>query len=602
MAAIAAEIKDRDSFEGWLNERPQATRHQEAVALAHRAAMRVAPALAQSDSSTPSSLASHAAVLKAAFWRHSIAQVAAKNHTTEIALAADNASAAFGFSNSFSAGFDSVVASSAASAAAAASASAFTFAFGSHMASAAIAAAATADFAGHDFGTTARAAAVSDLWEEIRSDARSLEFGTIVSDLLNLPIWRTLPNWWQTQFQIFGHKLNGRDFPNFGFNIWAEWYEAAAFGKPIFGIHSDNIRNALERDIALGSQDGTFNEDFWGRDPAAINADIKRWVEEARARDELERAIAEAPGTSWTATIKGFQLHYAGDTSDADVAATAETAFEHEQLKKVVAKLVQKSASISQRHGWEDFHEPVEEIQNAIDCRSDQLHQRILQIYHAGLRLTTFLDQDTNLRGARGRNSANALEAPESRLLLEAIQYIHPWIGRFPTAKRKDIEAGQVYRKMTEAAIAAHVQLVSQARAVDLISEKDRALLQQLVEFLLKSDLARGIPAEKLQAHGSWTIKQLVYAMALHVAVAIPVEMATDVAKETQTWKATKDFLVTNVQIVEEVIADAPAHVQTIIKTIIQSERDNVPPNGPREAPSAYLEDRKRKGVPPRRG
>lgn len=292
MAMTTADIEDRKSLEIWLNERPEATRHQEAVALAHRAAMRVAPALAQPVLSTSSSQALHVRVLKAAFWRHVIARVAARNITSEIARAADYATSAFNTSKPASAGYDSILTSSAASAAAAASASAFTFAFGSHMATAAIAAAATADFFDHDLGTTARAATVSSMWEEIRSDAQRFENGTVVSDLLNLPLWRKPPRWWES---LFRNNPYGLDFPNLGFDMWAKWFEAAAFGKPIFGIHSENIRNALECDIALGSTDGRFNKDFWDRDPASINADIKRWVDEARAEDRHSSTSSKPP-------------------------------------------------------------------------------------------------------------------------------------------------------------------------------------------------------------------------------------------------------------------------------------------------------------------
>lgn len=73
-----------------------------------------------------------------------------------------------------------------------------------------------------------------------------------------------------------------------GIEIWWDWFDAISLGNPAFGIQSDNLRNALERNIALGSTDGKFNEEFWNRDPAAINADIKHWVDEARALDAME--------------------------------------------------------------------------------------------------------------------------------------------------------------------------------------------------------------------------------------------------------------------------------------------------------------------------
>jgi hypothetical protein len=549
MVIRAEDIKDRESFADWLSTRPEPKRGQEAIALAHRAALRSAPFLQRIGRLEQFQ---HLNVIKWTFAANSISRVAAISPTYDIADAGVAAERALKtFLREFGGDLVGETNEAVYDAMSALRADIVWVYHGIHS--------------GNDsFGHTSSA---------ISLDASAVERGISIEKLLLTPIWQTIPDWWEAEYARSVSLL--LSWQADGWDIWDQWYDDCFAGAPVFGIQTKSIRDELERNIALGSTDGKFNENFWPREPKEINADIKRWVEEAQRRDTLQLSANETPGISWRATENEFELTFYGDASDEEVAASNETAFEHERLTRVLARLLPKSSSISERQGWEDFYEAVSELSEAISCPSPQLHTRIIKIYHLGLRLTTFLDQNNILRASRGANFSQALLADESRLLLEAIQYVSPWIGRFPTAKRKDIEAGQAYRQMTHEAISTHVLLMNDAKDAGLISEKDRKLIISWIELHSKSDILRGVPAEKLQSHGVGTVKQLVLAM----SILIGGEMVTDVAKETKTWKATKDFLVSHVQEVEDVILDAPAHVQTIIKSIIREYQGN--PDGP---------------------
>lgn len=262
----AQDIRGRESFEAWLEARPRATRRQEAVALAHRAAMRVAPLLRHQGNLSRSQ---HPKLLKSALWANTIPRIERSLPSRERDAAFAGAFYAAAFAGAFDAA-DAVAVRAAVHAAAADDAAA--------------AAAEAADAAAAFAGATD---AIGGMWEEIRRDASALESEGDVLALMEEPLWPTPPNWWQTEHQAFQQFLRGPDLAKYGFEIWIEWYAAAATGKPIFGIRNREIRETLERNIALGSTVGKFNEDFWKREPAPINADITRWVEAGRAQDAV---------------------------------------------------------------------------------------------------------------------------------------------------------------------------------------------------------------------------------------------------------------------------------------------------------------------------
>ena len=147
--------------------------------------------------------------------------------------------------------------------------------------------------------------ALSYSMKQIRWDANQLQQSSDWSTLLLARLWHDEHPSWHGEYLWFEHLLQSIKLRKFNFGVWSQWYAAVYTGKPVFGIRSFEIRRILERNIALGSTDGTFNKAFWERDTSEINADIARWVEEARQQDERLRAIGE--GDTETLTDEDFR-------------------------------------------------------------------------------------------------------------------------------------------------------------------------------------------------------------------------------------------------------------------------------------------------------
>ncbi len=268
MAGItAADIKDQKSFQAWIEARPEAVREETAISLAHRASMRVAPFLSRrgkQDSGLYATVLCHA--LRA-------------NVTSRMKVTFR--SAEMDFANGAAARSVAVAARS----------------FDTNVAMAAYVASPLALGASH-FATMATytfhdtpSYSMESMWSEIQYDASCFENGKSSFETIAKPLWRKAPEWWDAEFGYFFSVLTSTEMASYGFTCWANWYKAAAFGNPIFGIRSETIRSTLERNIALGSTDGIFDEQFWEQPIHDINTDIKYWVEEAQAADVLEAKL-----------------------------------------------------------------------------------------------------------------------------------------------------------------------------------------------------------------------------------------------------------------------------------------------------------------------
>lgn len=134
----------------------------------------------------------------------------------------------------------------------------------------------------------------------VYADARALEAGATPEEMAARPLWPE-ESPYKPQFD---RKAFLAAAPTF--EVWLDWYEPIVEGKAPWGLPRD-IANSLETRIALGDGRGEGGKDFWERDADEVNAEIKEWVEAARAEVaaawmhlqmsilENEQALAQRP-------------------------------------------------------------------------------------------------------------------------------------------------------------------------------------------------------------------------------------------------------------------------------------------------------------------
>jgi hypothetical protein len=128
-----------------------------------------------------------------------------------------------------------------------------------------------------------------DFYEAVTIDAQKLLEGTKPLQLLNSPIWpQSTPKFWDDERRRFGILFSHNVVTITGshlifiWKIWVEWFESVFAGQPAFNL-PEAIAKELEIRIALG--DG--RSDFWDRKPELVNADVTKWLTDAKALAEL---------------------------------------------------------------------------------------------------------------------------------------------------------------------------------------------------------------------------------------------------------------------------------------------------------------------------
>ena len=577
------EIVDKKSFERWLKARPETARRQEATILAHRLAMRVFVLTVKDNHHSADD---HASLILACARCIAVSRLAGTSPSRETVDAA----------NVYA--YDAAAAAAVNTAGATTTAAATAAAVNAANAAATNASANAATAAAHGAAASYAAAAAAIIWEDLSEDARQIESEKPLTDLLLSKIWHHgSPAWWLEAKDLMRTNWGGSTHIEFLFWPWFDWYDAVATGEPVFGLRNPKIRQELERDMALGSRNGKFNVAFWRRDWAAVNAEIASWVEEAKATDVLLTAQNVGPGHAWHVAGDVFQMVVHGDETDAEVARRPETAFEHDKLKERLTMLLASANEISTNNGWEGFATDCGSLRRAVNCPTDQLHTKIYEIYDCAMLMTTWLDFNNQLRANPLGNFERALEASHSRLLATLVATIQPWIGRFPSARRKDDEAGQAYRSMTAASLNAHTNLAQTAATRGVIRQETADLLLNELQRIEKLGPSN-IPSQKIQATGAASIRKLVGAVLLVVfmgATDLTGEFVKDVAKKTKLWESSRTFLAEDIDAITDAIGELGGHERSSARVLLEHLKGEMPSPPPTVPDEPRLPLRKRR-------
>lgn len=234
------EINDRESFERWLQQRPTATRDDEAALLAIRIALRVVPAYAEWAFVQKGGLS----LARVPIFRANLISVIAGASSNRMVRSA-------AVSASFAAGDAESGKTKAARAAADAG-----FATDTTMAKV------YAEYASEH---------VSD-WSYVRSDCRLIQNR---DRLANSPIWHDAKEPFDHEWRRAKEAMAARDE---GWEFWIRWYEAARSGQSLNPDMLHKIATQNEDDFA-----------FWNGSDAEVNARIAEIVAEFEGADPVDQ-------------------------------------------------------------------------------------------------------------------------------------------------------------------------------------------------------------------------------------------------------------------------------------------------------------------------
>lgn len=138
---------------------------------------------------------------------------------------------------------------------------------------------------------------LKQMWQAVSDDcnwlnrAREHKYAAQQLSLIELwsvePLYRWMGDWWHLSSRLLNIDPN--------YSVWIDWYERRIQGeRAAFDISGD--KNLLENKKILRRLAEATDEDFWGKGHEYVNATLKGWLDEARARVAPPPIVAEASG------------------------------------------------------------------------------------------------------------------------------------------------------------------------------------------------------------------------------------------------------------------------------------------------------------------
>lgn len=551
-----------DGLKAWLDRQQKDERDLFSRVIAHRAAMRVFPASTRPFLVSPKYPDAPQALLIAVLRANLISRVGLEFPGRELSIAATSAAAMETRSDALAFSVSDLAMASAKAAEAAVTA---------HAISTAIVIASIR-------AVRSASDVVAELLQLPKDDGLAAVIDNDVEILVELgfeylvhaPLWNNKrPDWWLSEsnrmpknLQVIGDRFDGTS-SELSWRVWIDWYWARAEGGAPWGL-TESSAITLETRIAFG--DG--RENFWFREAKEINDEIEGWVDAARAAQKLAVAQQESLGNHWRESGNFLEIGNEIAAGDLEVARSPVTQRAHKSLLRKAQKFGDAARGFDELYGWSGFGDDYNRLTTALECASESLAQHIWDIYDATLTFASYLQLDSDILGSSPAFSNAALSAAHRREFMDLVRSLAPWVRRFPTVQQEDENAANFLQRVSEQLTNS---LLDSAHQQGVITDKDRELIKALLSAMERN----GFPAEKAGIRAHFTVRNLVFAAAIVLS-----PFANGALEKSELYGKVTDWMAQRIDEITEIVADAPADIQVIIKEILSDIANREPGPG----------------------
>jgi hypothetical protein len=183
------------------------------------------------------------------------------------------------------------------------------------------------------------ALAIHGIWPCLSLDMRALVKNVSISGMALLPLWPS--GSFFKPITVLSNAAILAAAPSF--EVWLDWYEPIVDGKAPWGLPRD-VADSIEMRIALGDDRGEGGRDFWDRDADVVNAEIKGWVDAARAevnRQFENLATPQDPSAAIMVATEQGQIDRAAIPPSQRLLDTPEQRNEYGSCRKDLVELVE---------------------------------------------------------------------------------------------------------------------------------------------------------------------------------------------------------------------------------------------------------------------
>jgi hypothetical protein len=530
------ELKSRGDVEAWVNARPEATRHQDAVALASRAALRLLPNLGyEMGHRIP-----YSRIAQPFF------DVCRANAAARVFAITKGSTPHFSYARraAFSAGM--VFPTYVDGAIFCARSAAFS---ATNLKEAAI---------GIDFA----ARKINTAWSSVSSDATQIERDG-VEIAVKSPLYDQ--NWPSEEIASLWRDLNETlSKPNGSFKVWIDWYERILNGIP----------SSIEVEEAY-----VFLEppDHWEQGPEVVNAAIAKRLKELEDQNLLESSKSEIEaGSGATIVVENNQARLKPVVDETDVtAANDPIAMQlHAELLKALPEFVDQARRYGNKEGWKGLDTTAQDYAELLQSGLAEIATNVARFWTLSSKVGTFINQDDDLRAGRA-SFAEALDPDVRRTLVNVLLTGAPLVRRFPTGLTLDEDYLRWNQPRDTTAIA--ITLIQNAKQQQVLHGPSADIIIDAHVVGAKE----GIQATKSRSWAGRMSRAFVFAVFIGVSGGIATKIGEKAAEKSEMVRRFTEFLLSEEKRILELTEGLPPDLAAKIREILRRIREGQLPPPP---------------------
>jgi hypothetical protein len=400
-----------------------------------------------------------------------------------------------------------------------------------------------------------------DLLQAVGPDIRLLRKDKNIDALLLSRLWGSQrpPRWndsiWRVAaFQLIATKED--------WEPWVNWYSGI-----LNGTHGDRL------DVASVFYAAEITESEWSN-PAVANAKLVRALARTERSTWAQALDDSAETDAPPITIAGSQLQFSQsiEASDATVALRSGMDVEYSNVRRHLRTLKSLAAQWINNDSHPDWHGLKKDI-----ARLDRLMpvdmkvavSQIAVLWAAGVAVADYLDQDRQLRSDPNSGNAPSLPANLRASLSTFVQIFAGWLLEFPTAAKREENAGffkdALERLHLAKRVVFHIRSSNALRAEDL----------RLLEELLRSAHGQGPQAAKAKFFSLATVRRILFAAGRILATSAAGTVLGNYTESSILLQRLTKLMLQGEGAVVDFIQDLPAASREALLNVIEFLKNN---------------------------
>ena len=363
-----------------------------------------------------------------------------------------------------------------------------------------------------------------------------------IGAILSTPLWDKQPKWNSTLWRVAAFQLISTDE---NWDPWINWYSS------LLGDRRELV--TIPDALAITK----LPEADWSS-PKVVNSKLLATIRAMSVTEAADALDDSSDGDGQQISVVGNQLRFATLVAADDVAVAMRPSMSAEYahlrnrlhtLKVLIGQWIGKDS----HPDWLGLKKDVARLSTLLPADVTSAVVNIGLVWAAGVPVAEYLDQDRLLRADPNSGNAPGLPLNIRTALGSFVQIFAAWVLEFPTASRRETNAGSYTNVLDR--LTASKRVLEHVRRTRTLHQDDLRLLEQIVHSADRN----GPQAAKAAFWSFATVKKILFAGARVLATSVTGKAIGDYADNSELIKRlTKVFLQG-----EDAVLDFVAHLPT---------------------------------------